>query len=107
MHYLEPPCIVPMTDEIKKYEFKSGLPIEFEIVRLKDLYEKHKNLLTSPHRTDFYHVLWFQEGYPAQLVDFEPVSMEPNSVLFLNKNMVHSFDAHAIFDGIVIYTQRQ
>ncbi len=91
-----------MTDDIKKYEFKPGLPIEFEIVGLKGLYEKHKNLLTSPHRTGFYHVLWFQEGHPTHLVDFEPVSMEPNSVLFLNKDMVHSFDSHAIFDGIAI-----
>lgn len=91
-----------MTDDIKKYEFKPGLPVEFEIVRLKDLYEKHKNLLTSPHRTDFFHVLWFQEGHPTHFVDFEPVGLQPDTVLFLNKNMVHSFDNKANFDGMAI-----
>ncbi len=36
--------------EIKKYKFKAGLPVEFEIIKIPDLYHQHKNIITSPHR---------------------------------------------------------
>lgn len=91
-----------MANEIKKYEFKTGLPIEFEIVSLNDLYKNNKQLLTNPHRTDFYHILWFQKVSATHLVDFEPVNIKPNTILFLNKAKVHRFDSNAKFDGMAI-----
>ncbi|WP_312698235.1 AraC family transcriptional regulator [Sphingobacterium mizutaii] len=87
---------------INKYEFKSGLPHEFEIVPLKELFDKKQEMLTLPHRTGFYHILWFQKGQPTHLVDFNPVKIKPNTILFLNKDTVQQFDKRGGFDGKAI-----
>ncbi len=91
-----------MVSDIIKYDFKPGLPVEFEVVSLRDLYNVHKELMTSPHRTDFYHVLWFQKGITNHLVDFKQITIEPNTILFLNKDIVHHFDTNGNFDGKAI-----
>lgn len=74
----------------------------FEIVSLKELYLKAKDSLTTPHRTNFYHILWFQHCSPTHLVDFVPIPVKPNSVLFLNKDIVQLFDNTEAIDGKVI-----
>lgn len=91
-----------MTTNIKKYQFKSGLPIEFELVQLKELYNQHKSELTSIHRTGFYHIIWFHKGGLIHMVDFKQVKIKPNSILFLNKDTVQSFDNKATIDGTAI-----
>lgn len=91
-----------MTTNIKKYSFKEGLPQEFEIVELAEFYKGFKNIITSAHRARFYHIIWFQKGNPVHSVDFNPVNIEPNTILFLNKDMVHYFDSRNPFDGKAI-----
>jgi AraC family transcriptional regulator, transcriptional activator of pobA len=91
-----------MESDVKKYEFKEGLPLEFEILRLDELYQKHKDLLIRPHRAGFYNIFWFTKGSPTHLADFNPVKMKPNSMLFLNKDCVQVFDKKGNFDGIGI-----
>ncbi|WP_233269958.1 hypothetical protein [Polaribacter sp. L3A8] len=41
-----------MISEIKKYVFKKGLPYEFELVNLAELYTNYFDDLTIPHRAD-------------------------------------------------------
>lgn len=91
-----------MKSEIKKYSFKQGLPQEFELVGIGELYKHHSDTLTTSHRTGFYHILWFQKGNPTHLVDFNPVKIKPNTILFLNKDTVQRFDKKGGFDGKVI-----
>ena len=91
-----------MKTEIIKHEFKEGLPQEFEIVDLAELYKKHKDTITTTHRAGFYHIIWFQQGSPTHLVDFNPIEIKPNTLLFLNKDIVHRFDNKNKFDGKVI-----
>lgn len=91
-----------MENEISHYEFKPGLPVEFEIIPLATLYRDRWNIITRPHRAAFYHVVWFRKGNPTHTVDFSPVHIEDNVLLFLNKNTVHSFDAKAGVEGFVI-----
>lgn len=90
------------TYHIKKYEFKTGLPHELEIIPLNEFFKKEKPLLTLPHRTGFYHILWFQKGSPTHLVDFNPIKIEPNSILFLSKDTVQRFDQKGNFEGKAI-----
>jgi AraC-like DNA-binding protein len=95
-----------MKDGIKKYDFKTGLSQEFEMVNLAQLYEKWSNLLTNPHRTDFYQIIWFQSGEPTHLVDFNPVKIKPNTVLFLNRDTVHRFDSKVLCEGqSILFTE--
>lgn len=84
---------------IKKFAFKDGLPQEFELVELGKLFEEHSYSLTIPHRTGFYHVLWFQKGTPTHMIDFEAITIEPGTILFLNKDTVQQFDKNGKFDG--------
>lgn len=94
-----------MTNDIKKYDFKTGLSQEFEILDLAKLYAENKATLTNTHRTNFYHIIWFQQGSPSHMVDFKPIKIEPNTLLFLNKDIVHRFDEHSEFEGkVVLFT---
>lgn len=79
--------------------------MEIEIIAIKDLYSKNKNKLTLPHRTDFYHIIWIEKGNTTHLVDFNPVKLEKNSILFINKSKVHFFDPAEKFDGkLILFT---
>lgn len=94
-----------MKSNIKKYTFKQGLSQEFEIVGIADLYKEFEDTLTTPHRTGFYHIIWFQKGSPTHLVDFNPVKIVPNTILFLNKDIVHRFDNKNNYDGkLILFT---
>ncbi|MEP7320993.1 MAG: helix-turn-helix transcriptional regulator [Saprospiraceae bacterium] len=91
-----------MNNKIKKYSFKSGLPQEFEIVSIGQMFKEFSQIMTTPHRTGFYHILWFQKGSATHLVDFKPVKIKPNTILFLNKDTVQRFDNKGGFDGKAI-----
>lgn len=94
-----------MTTNIKKYNFKEGLSQEFEILDIASTFETQKDILTSIHRTNFYHIIWFQEGNPTHIIDFNPISIKPNTLLFLNKDIVQRFDRNTKFGGkAIIFT---
>lgn len=90
------------TTDIINYDIKNTLLQEFEIVDLTELYDEFKEKLTTIHRTNFYHIIWFQSGSPTHLVDFNSIKINPNSLLFLNKNIVHRFDSKTTFGGKAI-----
>lgn len=91
-----------MKTDVKKYNFKTGLPQEFEIVDLSELYTRSKHILTNLHRAGFYHIFWFQDCNVTSLVDFNPIKISPNSLLFLNKDVVHRFDDKEKLKGKVL-----
>jgi AraC family transcriptional regulator, transcriptional activator of pobA len=92
---------------IVEYKFKPGLALELEILSIKDLYAKSKKQLTLPHRADFYHIIWIEKGNTTHLVDFKPVKVSGNSLLFINKGKVHFFDSSEKFEGkLVLFTDR-
>jgi AraC family transcriptional activator of pobA len=81
-----------MTTDIKKYTFKAGLPHEIEILDIGQHYDESKEILTTIHRSGFYQVLWFQGETSTHLVDFKPVEIKPDTLLFLDKDVINSFD---------------
>lgn len=87
---------------IERYEFKPGLSVEFEIIKLEELYRSGRELLTVPHRTDFYHILWFWKDSNTHLVDFQPVEIQANTILFLGKHKIHQFENSSDQDGLAI-----
>ncbi|MBI3482033.1 MAG: AraC family ligand binding domain-containing protein, partial [Bacteroidetes bacterium] len=94
-----------MKAEIINYKFKPGLRLEFEMLSIQALYEKHRQLLTSPHRADFYHILFIRKGSGTHLIDFQPVKLVPNSVLFIKKGKVHFFDSSENIEGdLILFT---
>ena len=85
--------------KIKLYGFKESLPLEIEVVPLARLYTRHKSIATVPHRTQFYHIIWFQSGKATHLVDFEPVRVKAGSLLFIAADRVQAFDKAGDYDG--------
>jgi AraC family transcriptional activator of pobA len=88
-----------MTDIIKTYDFKSGLPNEIEVIPISSIFHAHQAGIIQPHRADFYHILWFTRGNPVHTIDFEPIPIQPDTLLFINKNRVHFFDKSGDYDG--------
>lgn len=94
-----------MNKDIQKYDFKQGLPQEFEILNMVELYKDFSEELTTPHRAEFYQILWFKKGKSTHFVDFNPIKTTPNTVLFINKNSVQQFDSKFDLDGeIILFT---
>lgn len=91
-----------LTTDIIKHEFKEGLPHEFEIADLGQLYLEFPEILTASFRTGFYHILWFREGTPDFLVDFKPVTIKPGTILFLGKDTIQRFGENSQFEAKAI-----
>jgi len=75
-----------MDDIIKRYHFKEGLNHEFEILDLEEILSRKKEMMTVAHRAQFYHILWIEKGSGTHYVDFSPVEVEDNTVIFVAQN---------------------
>ena len=94
-----------MAEQIKKFEFKKNTTLQVEVVPLYTLTTAKKDHLVTPHRTNFYHVFLFEDCQPTHFVDFEPIKIEPYSLLFIDKDRVHQFDQLLKYDGqVLIFT---
>lgn len=91
-----------MKDIIKKYPFKDGLNLEFEILDLQQVLSSKKDMMTVPHRAQFYHILWIEKGKGTHLVDFNPIKIEDNTILFVPQNSVNMYDKDCIYQGKAI-----
>ncbi|KXK23817.1 MAG: AraC family transcriptional regulator [Bacteroidetes bacterium OLB12] len=95
-----------MAEKIINYKFKPGLKLEIEILPIQSLYKKHKNILTVPHRADFYHVLFIRKGKGQHLIDFQPIQLSSNTLLFIKKGKVHFFDKSGKLEGdLILFTE--
>lgn len=94
-----------MSKSIKKYSFSQDKPQQIEVISLLELMLKHKKMLTQPHRTNFYHIFFFDKCTPTHTVDFNPIKINGKSLLFINKNCVHFFDTAKRYKGkVIIFT---
>ena len=70
---------------------------------LAELYKRHVSTVNKTYRAGYYHIIWLKSGSPTtHLVDFNPIKIESNSLLFLNKDIVHRFDNQTKFVGKAI-----
>ncbi|MCU4154489.1 helix-turn-helix domain-containing protein [Carboxylicivirga sp. A043] len=94
-----------MKSDIKKYGFKHGLPLEFEIVNLTKVFSSKKEMMVVPHRAQFYHILWIEKGAGTHYIDFNPVKLEDHQIIFVPHNSVNLFDEEGIYEGkSIIFT---
>ncbi|MBN2595668.1 MAG: helix-turn-helix domain-containing protein [Marinifilaceae bacterium] len=91
-----------MNNTIKKYQFKEGLKLEFEILDLSEILKSRKDMMTIPHRAQFNHILWIEKGKGTHFVDFNPISIEDNTIIFIPHNCVNRFDKNGIYKGKTI-----
>lgn len=92
---------------IKLYGFKESLPMEIEVISLSKLYAQHRSMIIAPHRTGFYHIIWFQKKKATHVVDFKPMNLQADSMLFVGAGRVQAFDPAGVGDGkAIIFTER-
>lgn len=95
-----------MADEIKKLKFKRNADLQVEVVPLQTLTTVSKDHLITPHRTNFYHIFLFENCQPTHFIDFEPIHVQPYSLLFIDKDRVHQFDQLLKYDGrVLVFTE--
>ncbi|MEM9103198.1 MAG: helix-turn-helix transcriptional regulator [Pseudomonadota bacterium] len=84
--------------------------IEFEIVDLEKLRLRSKTLQPPPHiphKLGFHLILLIEQGRGFHWVDFEKRPFKENTVIFLNKGQVQSFDFNEQIKGkVIVYTER-
>lgn len=92
---------------LKTYAFKAGFTHELEMAPLGESFRRAREIITQPHRADFYHILWIQSGRASHLLDFKTITMNPGSLLFIRKNSVIRYDKSGNYDGRVLrFTDR-
>ena len=91
-----------MNDIIKKYNFKNGLELEFEIQDLAECMEKNRKIMTVPHRALFFTILWIEKGQGTHYVDFNPVTVKNNSIIFIPQNSITVYDETCEYQGLSI-----
>jgi AraC family transcriptional activator of pobA len=91
-----------MKNNIKKIKFKQNAELQIEVVSLQRLTAANQSDLELPHRTDFYHIFLFENCAPTHYVDFEPIVIQPFSLLFIDKDRVHRFDPNLNYEGLVL-----
>lgn len=92
--------------QIKNISFRKGLSNEIEIISIADTVSKHRNNIALPHRDNYYNIFWYQKGSANHLVDFKPIQIKENSLLFVNKNRVQTLDSDGDYDGkFLLFTE--
>lgn len=99
-------CMLVMKDIIKKYQFKENHKLEFEILDLEEILKEKSSMMTVPHRAQFYHVLWIEKGEGVHYVDFNPIAIENNSLIFVPHNSVNKYDLNGFYKGkAILFTE--
>ena len=95
-----------MTNKIKRISFKEGLPLEIEVISIADTLSKHHNNIAFPHRDNYYNIFFYQKGKANHIVDFKSIEVQPNSLVFVNKNRVKMLDPKGGYDGkFLLFTE--
>ena len=95
-----------MNNEIKKYQFKSGFNFEFEILDLSKRLKTSGAMMNVPHRAQFYHILWIEKGTGTHFVDFKPIPLKDNMLIFVAHNSVNQYDPKGSYQGkAIIFTK--
>lgn len=94
-----------MKSIIRQVAFNENLSLGFEIIPVDSHYARLKKNLRAPHRASFYSIIWFEKGSPVHTVDFSPVTIKPDSFLFIRKDAVQFFDQLKPFTSrVLIFT---
>ncbi|MGR5063733.1 helix-turn-helix domain-containing protein [Photobacterium sp. DNB22_13_2] len=81
---------------------------EFEIIEFSSLYDMQnlKHDPQRPHRVSFFIFVYIEEGEGFHMVDFVDYPFTPGSMIFIQREQVHSFDLTSAIKGkVILFTQ--
>ena len=82
------------SDLIKDIYFSNrGNPkLGLEVLTLESLFQrKIGQVLQSPHRVHFYHLLFFTQGTGSHIIDFNKFDYDSETLLLVSKGQVQQF----------------
>ncbi|WP_052732245.1 helix-turn-helix domain-containing protein [Hymenobacter terrenus] len=89
----------------KLISYQSKSTKEIEIIRV-DESTSLSELITKPYRTDFFQIIWFKQGSITAYLNFEEIKIEPNTILFLNKNTTQFYNFKSKINAdIILFTE--
>lgn len=95
--------------DIPLHTFRTGLKTTHEEVPLEYLNFNDAPALTqstSPHRHDFYEILYVTGGEGTHYIDFNAYPIEPNTFYFISPGQVHYWETTVPIEGdILIFTE--
>lgn len=81
----------------------SGRKLDVDVFPFSDIRRRLPAAkVRATHRYDFHLLLLVTKGISTQMVDFEPVSCSPGSLLVLRPGQVHSFGADPDWEGWLV-----
>jgi len=80
-------------------------PLEFEIFSLQNLFIRQRKIKLSidkPHRIKFHQIIYITQGRGTHFIDFKPYYYEDNSIIFVARGQVQSFEINNQTNGFMI-----
>ena len=82
----------------------SGHKLDIDVFPFSDIRRRSaRQKVQATHRYDFHFLLLVIAGNPTQIVDFEPISCKPGSILVVRQGQVHSFGAKLDWEGWLVF----
>ncbi|UZR97070.1 AraC family transcriptional regulator [Chondrinema litorale] len=75
---------------------------QFTIKTMQDIEESLQGEVDTPHRHDYYTIIWAKEASGKHFIDFKEYAIENNSVFFISPGQVHQVIANVNPTGCVI-----
>lgn len=98
-----------MTNEIPTYAFENSKNnLVFEIQTLGFFIRNTRaEQVGTPHRIDFYCILFITKGTGRHIINFEQYNYEPGDILFMAKNQVVKFRLSQDSEGYILFFQEE
>ena len=77
--------------------------LQFEVYDLKEYRKNSGTKALAPHSHSYYQIIWFLNGTGTHTVDFKTYDIKKNTILFITKDQIHSFDNHFDCNGWLIH----
>jgi AraC family transcriptional regulator, transcriptional activator of pobA len=89
------------TQDIIKFDFKAvGIgPLGLAYDDLGTIFSQRGPLMLTPHRHDYYEVIWFTGGKGVHFVEFAAYPYKPNTLFFIAKNQIHAYEQQLKVQG--------
>lgn len=93
-----------MPTEIRTFNFKKGLPFEFEIKDL-DSVSKAPHLFAGPFKATFYQFIWLTKGDAVMHIDFRDIHIRAGEGMMISVNQIYEFDVESDYEGkLLLFT---
>lgn len=107
LNFLQPSLVIMQIPNIK-FSHKLSNNSELQVIDLTELRKRKDALLNPehPHRVKFFSIIYIESGHGSHMVDFKDYAFKERSVIFVQREQIHSFDFSGKPKGkVLLFTQ--